>query len=1062
MATYIQGVTDFIPDYQPFQPDLNFYSNLLQAKQTQYDTNWKSINKLYGQLYGADLTHDLNIEKKDKLLQQIDFNLKRTSGLDLSLEQNVTQATQVFKPFYEDRYLMKDMAWTKNFRNTYAGAEALRTSADPEQRKQWWSTGVEGMNIRRQMFKDATLDETLNMANVRYTPDVKVNEEYMNLAKKFNVGAVTQLPDESGLYLVRKKNGELILPTLQNMFLAEYINRPDIQDKYREKAFVERMNYAYQNADKFGGNKLESEKEYIKQKYEYLKTYAAEKNGKAQDELKTTENLKGNLEKDIKEGNVNPQQYSYADRLNLGLKVNTVIADNAQKLDSEINTKSTDLVKTSDDDILNDLELARLKVDAGFASINAEQDIMSAANAYAMVNYEVEYKANPIGLENLRHRNASARDRQVHNNKLEEMRIKSEYDMFGKAVDNLVEKNYWRFDPNTGKLDKNPQNGGFNLVNLELGAGSNTDGTFTFDDLQKLGNEQLISQNATEPVNNLMTMIQNGVDSGSFTSAQLATFVKQFNPSNKIATQILKEGSTAANLVEIKKAWSGIWSEFKTNAPKFTNTYASSGQIYNVNDVMRKWSASHSGSGLSKQYFGNENMIKLEQLARTTDALSIVEDQNFTKIKNKFSQDLSFIVSKIKTQDPKLYASVTEAKMQQAVDLMMRKYTLDGNGNLEDFKALAPEVDKAVSSILGFDVTKNTNQERTSKWYNYVFPLTNVTRLFGDGRENVKDKASWSADVFDISFEELLKDNNPATGLTSYFTNINKQSGNKFALGTETGIMMVAPGVTMDPGNRSANQMFTTILSTNWNQNGNKYRITTEGNKLPGSIDEETGIEQTEALAIVRDIQQRLNTDKKLMPFGIGATTISMESNDLGSMKLMAPRELIETVIKGMADPDAKANELDAKIDKIYQKGITFIAPKPLWESNQLFGDQFQSPVEVLLNKGPIKYNDPGGNGGYIIEKKPGSDDYRGIGTFYQLNEDGSKTAISQAWDVGVRSGKTIDQKEQIMHTMLRNTAELNFAMFNKIHKSGDQKRINTAVQNFGFNPLNPFYNYNN
>ena len=37
---------------------------------------------------------------------------------------------------------------------------------------------------------------------------------------------------------------------------------------------------------------------------------------------------------------------------------------------------------------------------------------------------------------------------------------------------------------------------------------------------------------------------------------------------------------------------------------------------------------------------------------------------------------------------------------------------------------------------------------------------------------------------------------------------------------------------------------------------------------------------------------------------------------------------------------------------------------------------------------------------------------------------------------------------------MLRNTAELNFAMFNKIHKSGDQKRINTAVQNFGFNPL--------
>ena len=61
MATYLQGVTDYIPEFQPFQPDLNFYANLLQTKQTQYDTNWNQLNNLYGQLYGADLTHDLNI-----------------------------------------------------------------------------------------------------------------------------------------------------------------------------------------------------------------------------------------------------------------------------------------------------------------------------------------------------------------------------------------------------------------------------------------------------------------------------------------------------------------------------------------------------------------------------------------------------------------------------------------------------------------------------------------------------------------------------------------------------------------------------------------------------------------------------------------------------------------------------------------------------------------------------------------------------------------------------------------------------------------------------------------
>ena len=92
MATYLQGVEDYIPQFQPFDPDLNFYANVLQTKQTQYDSNWKAINKIYGQYFYSDLTRDGNIAKKDELIKSIDFNLRRISGLDLSLEQNVEQA----------------------------------------------------------------------------------------------------------------------------------------------------------------------------------------------------------------------------------------------------------------------------------------------------------------------------------------------------------------------------------------------------------------------------------------------------------------------------------------------------------------------------------------------------------------------------------------------------------------------------------------------------------------------------------------------------------------------------------------------------------------------------------------------------------------------------------------------------------------------------------------------------------------------------------------------------------------------------------------------------------
>lgn len=71
MSTYLQGVTDFIPQFQPFQPDLNFYANALQTKQNQYDTNYKALNNVYGQYFYADLTHKDNLTKKMNYLKQL-------------------------------------------------------------------------------------------------------------------------------------------------------------------------------------------------------------------------------------------------------------------------------------------------------------------------------------------------------------------------------------------------------------------------------------------------------------------------------------------------------------------------------------------------------------------------------------------------------------------------------------------------------------------------------------------------------------------------------------------------------------------------------------------------------------------------------------------------------------------------------------------------------------------------------------------------------------------------------------------------------------------------------
>jgi len=142
MATYAQGVSQYIPQIQPYQPDYNFLSQGLQLKQSQYDQNWNSLNKVYGQYFYADTTHEQSKKNKDNLIKQIEFNLGRVSGLDLSLEKNVNQAMQVFKPFYEDADLMYDMAWTKNTANEKGVGEGKRNSSDAETNKQYWGDGI--------------------------------------------------------------------------------------------------------------------------------------------------------------------------------------------------------------------------------------------------------------------------------------------------------------------------------------------------------------------------------------------------------------------------------------------------------------------------------------------------------------------------------------------------------------------------------------------------------------------------------------------------------------------------------------------------------------------------------------------------------------------------------------------------------------------------------------------------------------------------------------------------------------------------------------------------------
>lgn len=385
MATYIQGVTDYIPDYQPFQPDLNFIGNYLQTKQSQYDTNFNNINNLYGKYLHAELTREPNIKRKDDYLKQIDFNLKRVARLDLSLQKNVEQATQIFAPFYKDSYLMKDMAYTKDFANKYNAVKATEKSLDKKISDTYWNTGVESMLYQKDEFKNSTDDESLQFGNVEYTPYVNAVDTYVENAKK--LGISSDITKSDGRYFIRKKNGDMIIPSLQNIFAADFSSSPAIQAVYKTEAYVNRKRHIKEHASEFGGNLVEAEKSYLTKQYATIQEYVKLKHDGNKKELQEVTLKVEEGKKNVNEGKGNQFTPGYFRSLDEALGIATKNEAYTSKLNDEISDKTSKTAVTSSapSDLSNNITLFRAKVDAGVASMFAERDVNLAAYKYSRI-----------------------------------------------------------------------------------------------------------------------------------------------------------------------------------------------------------------------------------------------------------------------------------------------------------------------------------------------------------------------------------------------------------------------------------------------------------------------------------------------------------------------------------------------------------------------------------------------------------------------------------------------------------------------------------------------------
>lgn len=249
MATYTQGYQPYMPDWQPFTPDYKFLSDILEVKTNRYNTNYKALNDLYSKVVYSDLSRKDTQDMRNQYVETLGKQLEMVSGMDLSVAQNVDSARQLFKPFYEEDLIVKDLVFTKNYQNEMQYANMLMNSPDKDQREMYWQTGVKALEYQMEDFKNASSDKALTMGSPRYTPDADLNEKAIEYLKKQGLDVTQEYVDETGYWIVKDRNGNLVTQQAYTMAQKALMDDPMVQQAYYTDAYVRSRDFAKSGID---------------------------------------------------------------------------------------------------------------------------------------------------------------------------------------------------------------------------------------------------------------------------------------------------------------------------------------------------------------------------------------------------------------------------------------------------------------------------------------------------------------------------------------------------------------------------------------------------------------------------------------------------------------------------------------------------------------------------------------------------------------------------------------------------------------------------------------------
>lgn len=246
MATFIPNVTDTFPQPAMYRPDFSFLDTMLRRKQAMYDQGFAEVSANYSSL-AKNLTNPSNAYTRDQFLSQAQKELKNLSAMDLSLQQNVQTASNVFSPLYKNRNIMADLAVTTHWDQQEKLAESYRLK---DGGKEYSDNNIEFVRMQRNAFaQDRPENVGSYLQNKRYfTPYYDYAKEYKEAMAAFKPSKSKIPTFDSRGYIITKEdesiNAEEVKLYLSGVLsekaknqmaiegVVQYSNNPAILENY--------------------------------------------------------------------------------------------------------------------------------------------------------------------------------------------------------------------------------------------------------------------------------------------------------------------------------------------------------------------------------------------------------------------------------------------------------------------------------------------------------------------------------------------------------------------------------------------------------------------------------------------------------------------------------------------------------------------------------------------------------------------------------------------------------------------------------------------------------------